>query len=210
MPAFLADIFTAGGLAALLQVLAIDLMLAGDNVVVLGTLAAGLPPADRKKVLGIGVGIALVCLIGFALVATQLLKVVGLLFGGGLLLLWVAWKLFRELRAGGHVDADGVAVAKPKSFAQAAVQVALADLSMSLDNVLAVAGAAREHPAVLFIGLATSVTLMAVAANIIARFIERHRWIAYIGLVVILYVARSMIRQGLIDPELGVLGLFRC
>jgi YjbE family integral membrane protein len=209
MPAFLADIFTAGGIAALLQVLAIDLMLAGDNVVVLGTLAAGLPPADRKKVLGIGVGIALVCLIGFALVATQLLKVVGLLFGGGLLLLWVAWKLFRELRAGGHVDADGVAVAKPKSFAQAAVQVALADLSMSLDNVLAVAGAAREHPTVLFIGLATSVTLMAVAANIIARFIERHRWIAYIGLVVILYVAGSMIRQGLIDPELGVLGLFR-
>jgi len=205
----LADIFTAGGLAALAQVLAIDLMLAGDNVVVLGTLAAGLPPADRKKVLGIGIGIALVCLIGFALVATQLLKIIGLLLAGGLLLLWVAWKLFRELRANGHVDESGVTQRQPKSFAQAVVQLALADLSMSLDNVLAVAGAAREHPAVLFIGLATSVTLMAVAANIIARFIEHHRWIAYIGLVVILYVAGSMIHQGLTDPDIGVMTLLR-
>jgi YjbE family integral membrane protein len=210
MPALdLADIFTAGGLAALAQVLAIDLMLAGDNVVVLGTLAAGLPSDQRKKVLAIGVGIALACLIGFALVATQLLKVIGLLLAGGLLLLWVAWKLFRELRAGDHAaQADAGVGPPPRGFGRAVMQVALADLSMSLDNVLAVAGAAREHPAVLFIGLATSVTLMAVAANFIARVIERHRWIAYVGLCVILWVAGRMIWQGMVDPDVGLLGVF--
>ncbi len=208
----LADIVTPAGLAALGQVLMIDLMLAGDNVVVLGTLAAGLPPKDRRRVLAMGVGIALACLITFAFFATRLLHVVGLLFAGGLLLLWVAWKLFRELR--GHVSGavgDDPAVATqapPKSFAKAAIQVALADLSMSLDNVLAVAGAAREHPTVLFVGLAFSVTLMAVAANLIARFIERHHWIAYIGLVVILYVAGSMLYEGYADPEIGVMRLF--
>jgi YjbE family integral membrane protein len=204
-----ADILSAGGLTALVQVLAIDLMLAGDNVVVLGTLAAGLPADQRRKVLGIGVGVALVCLIGFALVATQLLKVVGLLLAGGLLLLWVAWKLFRELRAGEGGEHSAEPLKPPRSFSQAIVQVALADLSMSLDNVLAVAGAAREHPAVLFVGLAMSVTLMAVAANLIARFIERHRWIAYCGLVVILWVAGRMIWQGFADPDIGVVGLLR-
>jgi YjbE family integral membrane protein len=202
-----ADILSAGGLAALAQVLAIDLMLAGDNVVVLGTLAAGLPADQRRKVLGIGVGIALACLIAFALVATQLLKVIGLLLAGGLLLLWVAWKLFRELREGDQAATGDGAPPQPRSFDRAVIQVALADLSMSLDNVLAVAGAAREHPAVLFIGLATSVTLMAVAANFIARFIERHRWIAYVGLCVILWVAGHMIWQGLIDPDIGLLGV---
>jgi YjbE family integral membrane protein len=202
-----ADILSAGGLAALAQVLAIDLMLAGDNVVVLGTLAAGLPAGQRRKVLGIGVGIALVCLIGFALVATQLLKVIGLLLAGGLLLLWVAWKLFRELRAGDHAETADGTPPDPRSFGRAVIQVALADLSMSLDNVLAVAGAARAHPAVLFIGLATSVTLMAVAANIIARFIERYRWIAYVGLCVILWVAGRMIWQGMVDPDIGLLGV---
>ena len=213
MPALdLADIFTPGGLAALAQVLAIDLMLAGDNVIVLGTLAAGLEPAQRKRVLGLGVGIALACLILFALVATRLLQVVGLLLGGGLLLLWVAWKLWRELRAGhaGDGAAEGtVAPARRKTFAQAALQVALADLSMSLDNVLAVAGAARDHPAVLLLGLGLSVTLMALAANLIARFIERHRWIAYVGLAVIVYVAGTMIYHGLTDHEVGVLRLLR-
>ena len=206
---YLADIVSAGGLAALVQVLAIDLMLAGDNVVVLGTLAAGLPADQRRRVLGLGVGIALIFLIGFALVATQLLKVVGLLLAGGLLLLWVAWKLFRELRDADHAAhvADGIKPAK--SFGRAAVQVALADLSMSLDNVLAVAGAARAHPAVLLIGLATSVTLMAVAANLIARFIARHRWIAYVGLCVVLFVAGRMIWQGLLDEHVGVLGAVR-
>jgi YjbE family integral membrane protein len=208
MPALdLADIVSAGGLAALAQVLAIDLMLAGDNVVVLGTLAAGLPAAQRKRVLTIGVGIALAFLIGFALIATQLLKIIGLLFAGGLLLLWVAWKLYRELRAGDHAEAAAAHVAPAGGLGRAVIQVALADLSMSLDNVLAVAGAAREHPTVLLLGLALSVTLMAVAANLIARFIDRHRWIAYVGLCVILWVAGRMIWQGLVDPDIGLLGV---
>jgi YjbE family integral membrane protein len=217
MPTFnIADVFTAAGLAALGQVIMIDLMLAGDNVVVLGTLASGLPPRERKRVLGIGVGIALVCLVGFAFLATTLLHIVGLLFAGGVLLLWVGWKLFREIHPPKSAepvdDPDTPAIEggrRSKSFAKAAVQVALADLSMSLDNVLAVAGAARDHPTVLFFGLALSVTLMAVAANLIARIIERYHWIAYIGLVVILYVAGSMIYDGWVDPEIGVGHLFR-
>ncbi|TPG15606.1 YjbE family putative metal transport protein [Sphingomonas oligophenolica] len=212
MPDFsIADVFTSAGLAALGQVIMIDLMLAGDNVVVLGTLASGLEPKQRKQVLTFGVGIALVFLVGFAYFATQLLHVVGLLFAGGLLLLWVAWKLFRELR-GGDFGAGGAAVdgvRPPKSFAKAAIQVAIADLSMSLDNVLAVAGAARDHPTVLFFGLALSVTLMALAANLIARIIQRHHRIAYIGLLVILYVAGSMIYSGVVDPEVGIGYLFR-
>jgi len=210
----IADVFTTAGLAALGQVIMIDLMLAGDNVVVLGTLAAGLPEKDRKRVLSIGVGVALACLVAFAFVATQLLHVVGLLFAGGLLLLWVAWKLFRELsharkhRNAVAADPETAVPAPSKSFAKAAFQVALADLSMSLDNVLAVAGAARDHPTVLLFGLALSVTLMAVAANYIARLIERYHWIAYIGLVVILYVAGSMIHEGIVDPEIGLGRLF--
>ena len=210
MPVFsIADVFSPAGLAALGQVIMIDLMLAGDNVVVLGTLAAGLPPGDRKRVLAIGVGIALACLVVFAFFATRLLHVVGLLFGGGLLLLWVAWKLLRELRAGDAAPAGAsaetaIGTRPAKSFGRAALQVAVADLSMSLDNVLAVAGAARDHPTVLFFGLALSVTLMALAANLIARFIERHHWIAYIGLVVILYVAGSMIYEGWIDQHVGI------
>jgi len=213
MPIFsLADVLSPAGLATLGQVIMIDLMLAGDNVVVLGTLASGLPAAERRRVLGIGVGVALVCLVVFAWFATQLLQVVGLLFAGGILLLWVAWKLFRELRGAGHPgaghgapDASGTpSGAAPKSFGRAVVSVAVADLSMSLDNVLAVAGAAREHPTVLFFGLALSVTLMAVAANLIARIIERYHWIAYLGLVVILYVAGSMIHEGFVDPDVGV------
>lgn len=212
MPVFsLADAFSPAGLAALGQVIMIDLMLAGDNVVVLGTLAAGLPPRDRRRVLGIGVAIALVCLVVFAWFATKLLQVMGLLLAGGLLLLWVAWKLFRELRGGEAAAAEGEgsdAAAAPKSFARAAVQVAIADLSMSLDNVLAVAGAARDHPTVLFFGLALSVTLMALAASLIARLIERYHWIAYIGLMVILYVAGSMVYEGIADPDVGVGRLF--
>ncbi|MEO9131132.1 MAG: YjbE family putative metal transport protein [Sphingomonas sp.] len=209
-----ADVFTPAGLATLGQVIMIDLMLAGDNVMVLGALAAGLPPKQRKQVLGYGVVIALVCLIGFALIATQLLQIVGLLFGGGLLLLWVAWKLFRELQPKHEPvpvddpDTPAIEGVKPKSFAKAVISVAIADLSMSLDNVLAIAGAAREHPAVLFFGLALSVTLMAVAANYIARLIERYHWIAYIGLAVILYVAGSMIYHGFIDHDVGIFQLF--
>jgi YjbE family integral membrane protein len=196
------------------KVIAIDLMMAGDNVVVLGALAAGLPADQRRKVITVGVAIALVFLISFALIATQLLHVVGLLLAGGLMLLWVSWKLFRELRAQDRApddysdaECEARAQASPKSFRQAVFQVVLADLSMSLDNVLAVAGAARDHPAVLFFGLALSVTIMGLAANFVARVIERHRWVAYIGLVVILYVAGNMIYEGVVDRQFGILHL---
>lgn len=208
------SLLTPGALTDFGKVIMIDLMMAGDNVVVLGALAAGLPAAQRKKVIGVGVGIALVCLISFALIATQLLNIVGLLFAGGILLLWVSWKLFRELRHQDKAPEDysetevaAEAREHPKSFRQTVMQVVIADLSMSLDNVLAVAGAARKHPLVLFFGLALSVTLMGIAANLIARVIERHRWVAYIGLVVIVYVAGTMIYEGLVDRHLGILHL---
>ncbi len=202
MPPFsLADAMSPAGLATLAQVAVIDLMLAGDNVVVLGMLAAGLPPARRKRVLAIGLGLALVCLVVFAWFATLLLHVVGLLLAGGLLLLWVAWRLWRELR---HPPPPVADEAPPRGMIGAVARVALADLSMSLDNVLAVAGAARDHPTVLLIGLGLSVTLVAVASNLTARLIERHRWIAYGGLLMILYVAGSMIHRGIVDPAIGV------
>lgn len=204
----LASLVSADALKDFGKVIAIDLMMAGDNVVVLGALAAGLPADQRRKVLTLGVAVALACLIGFALLATQLLKIIGLLLAGGIMLLWVSWKLFRELREldrapDDMTEEEVAAEAKrhPKSFRQAVVQVVLADLSMSLDNVLAVAGAARRHPAVLFFGLALSVTLMGVAANAIARLIERHRWIAYMGLMVIVYVAGQMILEGWHDVQ---------
>lgn len=210
----LADVFTAAGLATLGQVIMIDLMLAGDNVMVLGALAAGLPAKQRKQVLGFGVVIAMVCLIGFALIATQLLHVVGLLLAGGILLLWVAWKLFRELHPAPVVvpiddpDTSAIEGAKPtKTFLRAVIQVAIADLSMSLDNVLAIAGAAREHPTVLLFGLILSVTLMAVAANFFAQLIERYHWIAYTGLAVIFYVSGSMVYHGIVDYDVGILHL---
>jgi YjbE family integral membrane protein len=199
----IADVFTPAGLAVLGQVILIDLMLAGDNVMVLGTLASRLPVEQRKRVLMIGVGVSMLFLISFALIATQLLQVVGLLFAGGLLLLWVAWKLFRELRGAGDGH-EAAPVEADASLWRASLQIVLADLSMSLDNVLAVAGAAREHPTVLLFGLALSVTLMAVAANFIAKIIERYRIIAYAGLLVILYVAGSMIWHGWTDPGVGL------
>jgi YjbE family integral membrane protein len=199
------------------QVLMIDIMLAGDNAIVVGALAAGLPADQRKKVILIGIIAALVLRIIFALVVTQLMQIVGLIFAGGLLLLWVSWKMYRELRpagAGGshgspEIDGDEHSNVKPaKSFASAAWAVAVADVSMSLDNVLAVAGAARDHPGILIIGLLLAVALMGVAANILARYIERYRWIAWIGLVVIIYVALKMIFDGYVDPAVGVSTLF--
>lgn len=195
-------------LAAFVQVLMIDVMLAGDNAIVVGALAAGLSPAQRKKVILIGILAALLLRIIFALAVTQLLQVVGLTFAGGLLLLWVAWKMMRELRHPGAAHDEGGT--KPaRSFAAAAWAVALADVSMSLDNVLAVAGAAREHPGILIIGLLLSVVLMGIAANLLARVIERYRWIAWIGLAVILYVALKMIHEGVVNPDVGLLTLFR-
>lgn len=192
-------------LAAFVQVLMIDVMLAGDNAIVVGALAAGLTVEQRKKVILIGILAALVLRIIFALAVTQLLQIVGLTFAGGLLLLWVAFKMWRELRGSGGHEAEGLKPAR--SFAAAAWAVAVADVSMSLDNVLAVAGAAREHPGILIIGLLLSVVLMGVAANLLARVIERYRWIAYFGLVVILYVAVKMMWEGLVNHQTGLLTL---
>jgi YjbE family integral membrane protein len=196
-------LFDAAAITALLEILAIDIVLAGDNAIVVGALAAGLPPEQRKKVIMIGVAAALVLRIAFALVVTQLLQIVGLILAGGLLLLWVAWKMWRELHhsrespGSDEIAGDEHSGLRPaKSFASAAWGVALADVSMSLDNVLAVAGAARDHPWVLVFGLILSVVLMGVAANFIAKYIERYRWIAYLGLVVILWVACKMIWDG--------------
>jgi len=197
----LGGLLAPGALQDLGKVISIDLMLAGDNVVILGALASRLPTEQRKRIIRIGVGISLVFLIGFAFLATTLLKITGVLFAGGCLLLWVSWKLFRELTQRDHAPDDAAALAgdnpqPARSFNQMIWQVVVADLSMSLENVLAVAGAARHHPVVLFIGLAFSVTVMGVAANILANIIERHRWLAFIGLAMILWVAYGMIVQG--------------
>ena len=197
--------------AAFLQVLMIDLVLAGDNAIVVGALAAGLTTDQRRKVILIGVLAALVLRIIFALVVTQLLQIIGLILVGGLLLLWVAWKMWRELRHQGEstgseeIQGDEHSGLRPaKSFAAAVWAVAVADVSMSLDNVLAVAGAARDHPGILIVGLVFAVILMGVAANLIARYIERYRWIGYVGLLVILYVAVKMIYDGWVHPEVGL------
>jgi YjbE family integral membrane protein len=194
------DILTAAGLTALLQVIAIDLVLAGDNAVVIGLAAAGLPPEQRKKAILVGILAATVLRIAFATVAVHLLAIIGLLLAGGLLLLWVCWKMWRELRAG-HGDEDAALAegASRKTFFQAATQIVVADVSMSLDNVLAVAGAAREHPSVLVVGLGLSIALMGIAANLIARLLTRHRWIAYVGLAIILYVSLDMIYRGALE-----------
>ncbi len=196
-------LITTGAVAAFLEILFIDIVLAGDNAIVVGALAAGLPAEQRRKVILIGVLAALVLRVAFALVVSQLLQIVGLVLAGGILLLWVAWRMYREIRhkdestGSDEVPGDEHSGVKPaKSFASAAWGVAFADVSMSLDNVLAVAGAAREHPYVLVFGLILSVLLMGVAANMIARYIDRYRWIAWIGLVVILWVAVKMIYEG--------------
>jgi YjbE family integral membrane protein len=201
-----------GALAAFFQVLMIDLVLAGDNAIVVGALAAGLPPDQRRKVIILGVLAALVLRVAFALVVSQLLQIVGLVLAGGLLLLWVAWKMWREIYHGngnaGSPEIEGderSGVSPSRSFASAAWAVAIADVSMSLDNVLAVAGAAREHPGILIVGLVLSVGLMGIAANVVAKYIERYRWIAYIGLAVIMWVALKMVWDGYhhVAPVLG-------
>jgi YjbE family integral membrane protein len=189
-----AAFLTPDALAVFGQVVLIDIVLAGDNAIVVGAIAAGLAPEQRRRVILLGVLAALVLRIGFALAATWLLGFVGLVLAGGLLLLWVAWKMWRELRQPPAHEATDVKPAK--SFGQAAIQVAVADLSMSLDNVLAIAGAARNHPEIMVIGLVLSVALMGLAANAIARVIERYRWIAFGGLAVIVFVALKMIWDG--------------
>ncbi len=208
---FTAELFTTESLGALLQVIMIDLVLAGDNAIIIGLAAAGLPAEDRKKVIVIGIAAATVMRIGFALATTQLLQIVGLMLVGGLLLFYVSWKMWVELRSTqgvastGHgdfvVNADGTIAGIPprKTFAQAVMQVVIADVSMSLDNVLAVAGAAREHPLILIVGLALAIAMMGFAATFIARLLQRHRWIAYVGLAVIVYVSIDMTYRGFVE-----------
>jgi YjbE family integral membrane protein len=209
-------LFSTGALSALLQVLFIDLVLAGDNAVAVGVVAGGVPAASRRWVILWGLAGAVVIRIVFALLASELMGLIGLVFAGGLLLLWVCWKLWRELRAQAEreeaqaravLDADPTAEPKgaaPKSFRTALFQVLVADVSMSLDNVLAVAGAAREHPGVLALGLLVSVGLMGVAASWIARLLHRFRWIGYLGLAIVFYVALQMVWEGHRDVVRGL------
>jgi YjbE family integral membrane protein len=204
------EFITADALSALLQVVLIDLVLAGDNAVVIGLAAAGLPAEQRRRAIVVGIIAATALRIVFAGVATQLLQVVGLLLAGGVLLLWVCWKMWRELREqAAHANelafshgggGSAAAAAGPrKTFGQAAVQIVAADVSMSLDNVLAVAGAAREHPYILAFGLLLSVALMGVAADLLGRVLQKQRWIGYVGLAIIVYVAFEMIYRGSLE-----------
>ncbi|MCG5243523.1 YjbE family putative metal transport protein [Azospirillum doebereinerae] len=200
-------------LIALGQVIFIDLVLAGDNAIVVGMAAAGVAKEQRAKVIFWGIAAAVVLRIIFALLTTQLLAVIGLTLAGGLLLLWVCWKLFRELRsqreeaqAAALMSEEEAAVAAAtaaagggKAVGTAVWEVIVADVSMSLDNVLAVAGAARDHLWVLALGLLLSVALMGAAASLIARLLGRFHWIAYIGLVIIAYVAFDMIYRGSVE-----------
>ncbi|AVM73928.1 YjbE family putative metal transport protein [Magnetospirillum gryphiswaldense] len=191
------EFFTLDSLSSLLQVIAIDVALAGDNALVVGMAAAALPLAQRRRAIVIGIAAAAVLRIIFAIFTLQLLKVVGLLLAGGLLLLWVSWKLWREIKMHEAEESEQEAAATgEKSFAAAVTQIVVADVSMSLDNVLAVAGAARDHQMVMIIGLALSVALMGVAANAVAALLKRHHWVAYVGLLIILYVALTMIWDG--------------
>ena len=211
------ELITPQVISAFFQVIMIDLVLAGDNAIVIGLAAAGLPAHQRTQVILIGIAAATGLRVVFALMTTQLLQIVGLLFAGGVLLLWVCWKMWRELRTSHaeeidaveavtaeDINADGTITAGGsggggKTFAQAAWQIVIADVSMSLDNVLAVAGAARDHPYVLVFGLVLSIALMGIAASFIAKLLNRHRWIAYVGLAIILYVAGDMIYRGFFE-----------
>jgi len=216
------EIFTYTGFIALLQVIGIDLVLAGDNAIVIGLAAAGLPKEQRGKAILVGIIAATIMRIGFALITTTLLQVVGLLLAGGVLLLWVCWKMWSELRhsaaednraaealSGEDLNADGTVAGggKTKTFAQAAMQIVIADVSMSLDNVLAVAGAAHGHPTVLIVGLVLSVALMGLAASFVARLLNKHRWIAYVGLAIIVYVALKMMWEGWHQVQPVVMGM---
>jgi YjbE family integral membrane protein len=205
------EMISSQSLTALFQVVMIDLVLAGDNAIVIGLAAAGLPEGQRKKAILAGILAATALRIGFAGITVQLLQIIGLLLAGGILLLWVCWKMWRELQASHRPHeaasqdlsaARTIPLDSPpreKTLGQAIWQITLADVSMSLDNVLAVAGAAREHPMVLIFGLALSILLMGLAASFIARVLEKHRWVAYVGLVIILYVAIDMCYRGAME-----------
>jgi len=216
---------TPEALNALWQVIVMDLVLAGDNAVVIGLAAAGLPADQRRRAIFVGILAATVLRIMFALIAAQLMAITGLLLAGGILLLWVCWKMWRELRAGhaeeelqsvealanADLNADGTVAkgAARKTLGAAILQIVVADVSMSLDNVLAVAGAAHEHPGIMVFGLALSIALMGLAASFIARLLNKHRWIAYIGLAIILFVALRMIWHGWeeVGPAIRAAGL---
>lgn len=198
------EIFTAAGFTAFLQVIAIDLVLAGDNAIVIGLAAAGLPAELRRKAILVGIIAATVLRIAFAALTVQLLAIVGLQLFGGLLLAWVCWKMWTELREQNgsmdEVEDENADLTKgQKTFFQAATQIVIADVSMSLDNVLAVAGAAQDHVTVLIIGLVFSIALMGLAANFVAKLLHRYRWISYIGLLVIVYVAANMLYHGFLE-----------
>jgi YjbE family integral membrane protein len=198
------DFLSQGALAALFQVIMIDLVLAGDNAIVIGLAAAGLPPEKRSRAILVGIIAATVLRLVFAGIALELLEIVGLLLAGGILLLWVCWKMWRDLRGPDRKETDAALRRQEsnvprKTFAQAAWQIVVADISMSLDNVLAVAGAARDHPVALVFGLGLSIVLMGVAASFIARLLNRHRWIAYVGLAIIFYVSADMIWRGALE-----------
>ena len=211
------EFFSSQSLTALFQVVMIDLVLAGDNAIVIGLAAAGLPEEQRKKAILVGILAATALRIGFASITVQLLQIIGLVLAGGILLLWVCWKMWRELQASHTqhqakfqnlsaartMDAAGTAghqkTGHQKTLGQAIWQITIADVSMSLDNVLAVAGAAREHPVILIFGLGLSIALMGFAASFIARLLERHRWISYVGLLIILYVAFDMCYRGALE-----------
>src|SRR6516225_3478464 len=208
----MADLISGDVLTTLTQVVMIDLVLAGDNAVVIGLAATGLPDKQRKRAILIGIVTATVLRIVGATIATQLLQVLGLLLAGGILLLWICWKMWRELHTtpGDHQVNDALlkenavremanAGVSRKTFGQATLRIVVADISMSLDNVLALAGAAREHPFVLAFGLLLSIALMGLAANLIARLLQKHRWVAYVGLAIILYVACEMIYRGALE-----------
>jgi YjbE family integral membrane protein len=196
---------TFAELSALAQVVIVDLVLAGDNAIIVGLVAAGMAKGERAKVIALGIAAATILRVGFAIVTTQLLQIIGLTLAGGLLLLWVCWKLWRDLRAqrAAHCDAAGNAV-PAKSFRQAVLQIALADVSMSLDNVLAVAGIAMQNTWVLVVGLVLSVTLMGAAAAVLAGLLKRFPWISFVGLAIILYVALKMIYHGSMDVMTNV------
>jgi YjbE family integral membrane protein len=224
---FLSSPELASQMTALGQVLAIDLVLAGDNAVAVGLAAAALAPEQRKKAILIGLAAAVILRIGFALITVQLLAIIGLLLAGGFLLLWVCWKMWRELQEqrthdqaeaeaeletalsahhGGGPPPEALGI-KRKSFASALTQIMIADVTMSLDNVLAVAGAAHEHPWIMVFGLVLSIGLMGVAATFIAKLLTKHRWIGYVGLVIVLYVALHMIWDGYRATAVRTLGV---
>jgi len=213
------DIVASDAVMALIQVVMINLVLSGDNAIVIGLAAAGLPPEQRKRAILIGILAATALRIAFASIATQLLQVFGLSLAGGILLLWVCWKMWRELRttsqgqqggdetlvacAPGRSGTEAVSFGR-KTFGHAALQIVIADVSMSLDNVLAIAGAARDHPIVLALGLLLSIALMGAAADLIARLLNKQRWIAYGGLAIVLYVACEMIYRGASELKLAI------